>query len=239
MARSQLQHLPEQNEHRDHGRSLEVDADLPMLAEGRRKNPGPEHRDRAVEIGHAHAHRDEGKHVEMPRTERTPAALEKRSARPEHRRRAEQKLNPARGVARHPGRRPRHEMRHGEEENRQRRARPRSRTAASCPSARCCLPARHQLPSARAPCRRLGNRPDDPARSPDASGRCRSHPGQPAGAPHVAALRETSPDLRRTFACNRASKSNRSRPRACSYRRPSPDRPSFRKPDRCVSSRVR
>ena len=56
-----------------------------------------------------------------------------------------------------------------------RQRRRRSRTAASCRAARRSpLRRPRRRSSAPAPCRRSGNCPDDPARSADASGRCRS-----------------------------------------------------------------
>ncbi len=115
--------------------------------------------------------------------ERAPAALKEWSPRPENDRGAERKLNPARKIAPDPVRCGREHVRHRQEKHRQRERR------ADPEATRHVLRVPH-FPPARSrgrsstpePCRRSGNFPDDPARSPGASGRCRS----PCFAPPVA-----------------------------------------------------
>ena len=101
LAGPQLEHLPEQHEHRDDRRRLEIDRDRAVVtAEGGREDAGRERRDDAVDPGHARAHGDQGEHVEVARDERLPAAHEERPAGPEHHRRRQQHLDPVRGLLR-------------------------------------------------------------------------------------------------------------------------------------------
>ena len=106
--------------------------------------------------------------------ERLPAADEERPARPQHDGRAERELHPARRIAVEPRGRAGEKMTHRDQEHRQRQRRadpePPRHVAQlgiliSAPGRRCF--------SAPAPCRTSGNSPDDPARSPGASGTCR------------------------------------------------------------------
>ena len=103
-AGAQFEHLSEQDEHGDHRRRFEVDADLAVLLKRRRKDAGREHHDRAVEPRHADADRDQREHVEVSVDERLPAAHEERPARPQHDRRAQRELHPARRIAVQPTR---------------------------------------------------------------------------------------------------------------------------------------
>ena len=156
------------------------------------KTPGHEHRHRAEEIGRADADRDEREHVEMQPCAATASRARKTASPP----RAptgvlRDELHPARRVARHPVRRApgtrcaiasRNTGSASAAPIQNRRVMSRSSAFSSGAGAR--------RSSARAPCRTSGSRPDDPARSPDASGRCRSRPGKPAQAPRHASLRE-------------------------------------------------
>jgi len=97
LARAQLEHLPEQDKHRDDGGRLEIDRDRAVrAAKARWKNAGQEERGHAVEPSHAGAHGDEREHVEIAGAQRLPGAQEERPPRPENDRRCECELEPAR-----------------------------------------------------------------------------------------------------------------------------------------------
>ena len=138
LAGAQLQHLPEQHQHGDDRRRLEVDGDRAvMAAERRREDAGRERRDHAVDPGHAGAHGDQREHVEVAGHERLPAAHEERPAGPEHDRRRQQRAgSSSRSAGRcrwlRPGQMPAHLQR----DHRHASAPGRSRTGASCRRAR-------------------------------------------------------------------------------------------------------
>ena len=95
LARSQLQHLPQQNESRDDRRRFEIDGDGAMVAaESRREQARRDGGDDAIGPRDADAHGDQREHVEIAALERRPAALEERPARPERDRRRERQLDP-------------------------------------------------------------------------------------------------------------------------------------------------
>ena len=145
LARAQLQHLPEQHQHGDHGGGLEVDRrPRRPCRRARRKQAGRERRDEAVEIGGADAERDQAEHVEDAVDDRRPAAHEERPARPQHDRRREHELNPDRDLRRNVVVQvERGKMRaHFQDRRPAPRARRRSRTGASCRSVRGSAPPR-------------------------------------------------------------------------------------------------
>ena len=139
--------------------------------------PGSEHRHGAEDEGRAHADGDQREHVQVKRHDGAPAAFEERPTRPADHGRGEGELNPARDVAHHPGlsakRRESGAPSRGQTPATS--ARHRSRSAASCRAVRCFprRPCPRSPSSVPAPCRTWGNRRDDPAGSPGASGRCR------------------------------------------------------------------
>ena len=119
--------------------------------------------------------RDQREHVEVARHERLPAAHEERPAGPQHDRRRQHELQPVRQLLADQRCRSNEMPAHLQHDDRQRRARARSRTAASCRPARdwARLSARRQLRLERHAADRAGARAR-PGGSRDASGRCRS-----------------------------------------------------------------
>ncbi len=93
-ASAQLQHLPEQDEHGNHRRRLEVDRNCALHAKRMRQSVGKERRHHAERVGGADAERDEREHVEMPAHNRRPPADEKRPAAPKDDRRRQTELDP-------------------------------------------------------------------------------------------------------------------------------------------------
>ena len=124
LPRTQLEHLPEQDENRNHRRRFEVDRHRSAGAsERRREDARREGRDHAVDPGHARAHCDEREHVQAAVHDRLPAAHEQRPARPQHDRSAEEELEPVRRLRPEhlvePGHVPAHlERKHGQGEHR-------------------------------------------------------------------------------------------------------------------------
>ena len=139
--------------------------------------PGSEHRHSAEDEGRAHADGDQREHVQVKRHDGAPAALEERPTRPADHGRGERELNPARRIAHHPGigGRSRESGAPSRGQIPATPARRRSRSASSCRAVR--RSPRHPRPrspsSVPAPCRTWGNRRDDPAALPGASGRCK------------------------------------------------------------------
>ncbi len=122
-AGAQFEHLPEQHQHHDHRRRLEIDRRAIVMPEPVRHHSRRQQRHHAVAIRRAHPQRDEREHIHVPRDQRLHAAHEKGPARPQHHGRREKELHPARRRAHHPFRRRRQQMRHGEQEDRQRQRR--------------------------------------------------------------------------------------------------------------------
>ncbi len=101
-ASPQLQHLAEQHQDGDDGRSFKIDRRCARaVAERRREEARGQDGDQAVEPGDADAHGDKGEHVELARHQRRPAALEKRPAGPERHRGCEDQLYPVGGLGSH------------------------------------------------------------------------------------------------------------------------------------------
>ncbi len=95
LTRAQLQHLTEQHQHGDNGRSLEIDRDRAVVAaKHRRKHTGRKRRDDAEGPGHAGAERDQREHVEVAARDRLRAAHEEGPAGPQHDRRGKDELHP-------------------------------------------------------------------------------------------------------------------------------------------------
>ena len=87
MARAQLQHLPEQDEHGDDDRRIEVRVDRPVHAEAFGEEIRRGRRDRAVSVRSADADADQREHVGARIRERLPHPFEERRTAPEHDRR--------------------------------------------------------------------------------------------------------------------------------------------------------
>src|SRR5712691_6757834 len=99
LARAQLQHLPEQDQHRDHGRGFEIHRHGAFRAAERgRKQIRRECRDDAVDPGHSRAQRDQREHVEVAGEDRAPAAHEERPAGPQHDGGRKDELQPVRQI---------------------------------------------------------------------------------------------------------------------------------------------
>ena len=182
LAGAELEDLAEEDEDDDDRRGLEVDGDLAVWRRGsRREQPGREDRDEAEQVGRGDAERDQAEHVEAAARERAPATHEERPAAPEDDRRREHQLQPAAA-----GRDPVAAAGRASAPI----AMTKSGTVSAAPTAK----RRRKSASsgfgvvgggrrrARAPCRRSGSRRGRPARSRDASGRCRPFPPAGAGA---------------------------------------------------------
>ncbi len=97
LARPQFQHLPEQDQHRDDGRRLEIHRDRAVhVPERRWKKLRRQRAHHAVDVGHTGTHRDQREHVQLAVHHRAPAARKEWRARPQHHGSGERKRNPVR-----------------------------------------------------------------------------------------------------------------------------------------------
>ncbi len=100
LARAQFEHLPQQHQHRDHRRRLEIDGDGSVrTAKPGREEARRQRRDDTEEISGAGAERDQAEHVEAAIDHRSPAAHEERRARPQHDRCRQRQLDPRGKIA--------------------------------------------------------------------------------------------------------------------------------------------
>ncbi|EAQ04289.1 hypothetical protein OB2597_09104 [Pseudooceanicola batsensis HTCC2597] len=101
-ARGQLHHLPQQDEHEDHRRRLEIDRRHPHVAPHLRgQQPRRQHRDDRKEIGRPGAETDQGPHVGTAVPHRRPRAPKEHAGEPDHGGR-QQELQPDKGRVPHP-----------------------------------------------------------------------------------------------------------------------------------------
>ena len=121
---AEFQYLAEQYENHDHGRSLEIDADMASgIAESRWKDARRDGRDDTERIGRANAHGDEREHVQAAVDDGFDATDQERPSRPEDDRRRQHELGPSRDSLADP---PAHgQAQHGTHRERQNRNRQR------------------------------------------------------------------------------------------------------------------
>ena len=162
---------PSKRERDDHCRGFEVDADAPVRHEARREHSRRDRGDHAVDERGGRAQADQRPHVRAAMDDRLHAAHEERPAGPQHDRRRQRELDPALRRHVHPAESMAEHRQHGHDD-RQRQRPPEA--APEIAQLRILLVLTSSASAARAPCRTSDSRPDDPAGSPDASGRCRS-----------------------------------------------------------------